>query len=114
MKEVCDRSIPQLEQGSKRPDATYPLQAPAGVCLSAGTTFCIWCRQGDYPEQLEGATFYGLTATLKGEINIQNGQIVQSNFDDYLVLKSRTLRNLTYICWKIMKLREDLAKPEPH
>ena len=68
----------------KRPDETYPLQAPAGVCLSAGTTFCIWCRQGDYPEQLEGATLYGLTATLKGEINIQNGQIVQSNFDDYL------------------------------
>ena len=48
-------------------------------------------------QQLEGATLYGLTATLKGEINIQNGQIVQSNFDDYPVLKSRTLRNLTYI-----------------
>ena len=48
-------------------------------------------------QQLEGATLYGLTATLKGEINMQNGQIVQSNFDDYPVLKSRTLRNLTYI-----------------
>ena len=64
-------------------------------------------------QQLEGATLYGLAATLKGEINMQNGQIVQSNFDDYLVLKSRTLRKLTYICWRIMKLREDLAKPEP-
>ena len=64
-------------------------------------------------QQLEGATLYGLTATLKGEINMQNGQIVQSNFDDYPVLKSRTLRNLTYICWRTMKLREDLAKPEP-
>ena len=48
-------------------------------------------------QQLEGATLYGLAATLKGEINMQNGQIVQSNFDDYPVLKSRTLRNLTYI-----------------
>jgi len=66
------------------------------------------------PGATGGATLYGLTATRKGEINIQNGQIVQSNFDDYPVFKSRTLRKLTYICWRIMKLREDLAKPEPH
>ncbi len=38
-------------------------------------------------QQLEGAILYGLTATLKGEINVQNGQVVQSNFDDYPMLK---------------------------
>ena len=97
----------------KRPNEKPTCQASAGVCLPAVRASCLCFRQGDYPEQLEGATLYGLTATLKGEINIQNGQIVQSNFDDYLVLKSRTLRKLTYICWRIMKLREDLAKPEP-
>ena len=43
----------------KRPVETYLLQAPAGVCLPAGTTFCILCRQGDYPEQLEGPLFMG-------------------------------------------------------
>lgn len=36
---------------------------------------------------MEGAILYGLTATLKGEINVQDGQIVQSNFDDYPMLK---------------------------
>jgi isoquinoline 1-oxidoreductase beta subunit len=38
-------------------------------------------------QQLEGGILYGLTATLKGEINVKNGQIVQSNFDDYPMLK---------------------------
>ena len=38
-------------------------------------------------QQLEGAILYGLTAALKGEINVQNGQVVQSNFDDYPMLK---------------------------
>ena len=38
-------------------------------------------------QQLEGAILYGLTAALKGEINVQNGQVVQSNFADYPMLK---------------------------
>ena len=28
-----------------------------------------------------------MTAALKGEINVQGGQVVQSNFDDYPMLK---------------------------
>ena len=28
-----------------------------------------------------------MTAALKGEINVKNGQIVQSNFDDYPMIK---------------------------
>ena len=38
-------------------------------------------------QQLEGGILYGLNATLKGEINVKDGQIVQSNFDDYPMLK---------------------------
>ena len=38
-------------------------------------------------QQLEGGIIYGLTAALKGEINVKNGQIVQSNFDDYPMIK---------------------------
>ena len=38
-------------------------------------------------QQLEGGILYGLTAALKGEINVQSGQVVQSNFDDYPMLK---------------------------
>ena len=38
-------------------------------------------------QQLEGGILYGLTATLKGEINVQDGKIVQGNFDDYPMLK---------------------------
>ena len=38
-------------------------------------------------QQLEGGIIYGLTASLKGEINIEGGRVVQSNLDDYQMLK---------------------------
>lgn len=37
--------------------------------------------------QMEGGIVYGLTAALTGEISIQAGQVVQSNFHDYTMLK---------------------------
>ena len=37
--------------------------------------------------QLEGGVVYGLSAALKGEITIENGAAVQSNFHDYGVLR---------------------------
>ena len=36
--------------------------------------------------QLQGGIVFGLGAALRGEITIQNGQVQQSNFDDYRVL----------------------------
>jgi CO/xanthine dehydrogenase Mo-binding subunit len=42
-------------------------------------------------QQLEGGIIFGLTAALKGEINVQNGQVVQSNFDDYPMLKLKDI-----------------------
>ena len=38
-------------------------------------------------QQLEGAIVFGLTSTLMGEINVKNGKIVQSNFDDYKMMR---------------------------
>ena len=32
--------------------------------------------------QMEGGSIFGLTAALHGEITLQNGRVVQSNFDD--------------------------------
>lgn len=33
--------------------------------------------------QIQGAIVYGLSGTIKGRINIENGRVVQGNFDDY-------------------------------
>ncbi|HWZ17203.1 MAG TPA: molybdopterin cofactor-binding domain-containing protein, partial [Ktedonobacteraceae bacterium] len=37
--------------------------------------------------QIEGGVIYGLTAALKGEITVANGQIQQHNFQDYPLLR---------------------------
>ena len=37
--------------------------------------------------QVESATFFGLTAALWGEINIQGGRVQQTNFDRYRLLR---------------------------
>lgn len=37
--------------------------------------------------QIEGGIVYGLVAALQGEINIEQGRTVQSNFDDYPMLR---------------------------
>lgn len=37
--------------------------------------------------QMEGGIAWGLTAALKGAIDIENGQVQQSNFDDYPLLR---------------------------
>jgi isoquinoline 1-oxidoreductase beta subunit len=37
--------------------------------------------------QIEGSIVYGLSAALKGEITVANGQVQQSNFHDYTLLR---------------------------
>lgn len=37
--------------------------------------------------QIEGSIVFGLTAALYGEITVQNGRVVQGNFDDYQMLR---------------------------
>ena len=49
---------------------------------------CGWTINPDtIKAQMEGGIVYGLTAALKGEITIQNGRVVQSNFNNYLMLR---------------------------
>jgi isoquinoline 1-oxidoreductase beta subunit len=38
-------------------------------------------------EQMESAVVYGLTAALYGQITIENGRVVEGNFDDYQMLR---------------------------
>lgn len=38
-------------------------------------------------QQMEGGIIFGLTAALYGEVNIDNGQVRQSNFHDYRMLR---------------------------
>jgi isoquinoline 1-oxidoreductase beta subunit len=38
-------------------------------------------------QQVEGGLIYGLSAALSGEITVENGQVQQSNFDDYAPLR---------------------------
>ena len=37
--------------------------------------------------QMEGAVMFGLTATLKGQIQLENGAVKESNFHDYPILR---------------------------
>ena len=61
-------------------------------------TFVADCGQVINPglarQQVEGSILFGLNATLKGEINAKNGEIVQSNFDDYPMIKLRDTPNI--------------------
>jgi isoquinoline 1-oxidoreductase beta subunit len=45
-------------------------------------------------EQMEGGIVYGLTATLKSNITINNGQVQQSNFHDYPLLSMSEMPNV--------------------
>ena len=38
-------------------------------------------------QQVEGSIIFGLNAVILGEINVHNGQIVESNFDDYKMMR---------------------------
>jgi len=54
--------------------------------------------------QMQGAIVYGLGATLKSEITIKNGQVDQSNYDDYEVLR---MNEMPQIDVHIIKNNED-------
>jgi isoquinoline 1-oxidoreductase beta subunit len=41
--------------------------------------------------QIEGAIVYGLSAALYGRIDLEGGEVVQGNFDDYPVLRMREM-----------------------
>jgi isoquinoline 1-oxidoreductase beta subunit len=41
--------------------------------------------------QVESAVVFGLTAALHGEITVEGGKVVQSNFHDYPLLRMREM-----------------------
>jgi isoquinoline 1-oxidoreductase beta subunit len=45
--------------------------------------------------QVEGAIVYGLSAALYGEIEVKDGEIVQSNFDDYPVCRMNEMPKIS-------------------
>ena len=55
----------------------------------------VWCaadagfavNPNGFEAQMEGGIIYGLTAALYGEITIENGSVVQSNFQDYEMIR---------------------------
>ncbi len=65
--------------------------SPRGVIRVHKVTCVIDCGLMQNPhivlQQLRGAIIFGLTSTLMGEINVKDGQIVQSNFDDYKMIR---------------------------
>lgn len=51
-----------------------------------------------FTAQMESGIVYGLTAALYGEITIEKGAVVQSNFHDYQMLRMNETPNMeTYI-----------------
>ena len=64
--------------------------SPAGVVRVHRVVCAVDCGIVINPDtataQMEGGIVYGLTAALKGEITIDKGRTVQSNFDDYPLL----------------------------
>jgi isoquinoline 1-oxidoreductase beta subunit len=65
-------------------------------------TCAVDCGQTVNPDivmaQVEGSIVFGLSSTLWGEINLQNGRVQQTNFDTYrLVRMSEMPRIATYI-----------------
>ena len=47
--------------------------------------------------QIEGAIVYGLTAALYDKITIRNGRVEQSNFDDYPMLRLRSMPKIEVV-----------------
>jgi isoquinoline 1-oxidoreductase beta subunit len=53
---------------------------------------CGWSINPDtIVAQMEGGIVYGLTAALKGEVTIQNGRVVQRNFNDYPMMRQNEM-----------------------
>ena len=54
--------------------------------------------------QMESSIVYGLSAALKGEITISDGHVVQSNFDDFDVLR---MDEMPEVDVEIIKSKDD-------
>jgi len=80
--EAYGTHVAQVAEVTVRPNGT--VQVHRVVCV-------VDCGIAVNPDtiraQIEGAIVFGLTATLKSEINIENGKTKQSNFHDFQILR---------------------------
>lgn len=70
-------------------------------------TAAVDCGQPVNPDgvisQIEGGIIFGLSAALWGKIDIAEGQIVQSNFHDYRVLRMNETLQLRFTSYRAMR-----------
>jgi len=65
--------------------------SPAGQVKVHRMVLALNCGHAVNPQQIaaqvEGSVAYGLTATFYGECNVENGRIVETNFDKYTIMR---------------------------
>jgi isoquinoline 1-oxidoreductase beta subunit len=65
--------------------------SPAGQVKVHRMVLALNCGHAVNPQQIaaqvEGSVAYGLTATLYGECNVENGRIVETNPDEYTIMR---------------------------
>lgn len=62
-------------------------------------------------QQMESAVVFGLSAALYGEITIKDGKVVQSNFNDYQVLRMNEAPAVETIIIKSAELPQGVGEP---
>ncbi len=72
--------VAQVAEVSVHPQSTPSIKVHTVTCV---VDCGIVVNPNTVEAQLQSAIIFGLTAALMGEINIQNGRVVQSNFHDY-------------------------------
>ena len=65
--------------------------SPSGVLTVHRMVLALNCGHAVNPQQIaaqvEGSVAYGLTATLYGECTVENGRMVEANFDKYQIMR---------------------------
>jgi isoquinoline 1-oxidoreductase beta subunit len=75
--------VAQVAEVSLNPDDGTPVVRRVVCAIDCGPTI----NPDQIKAQMEGATAFGLTATLMGQITLKDGKVQQSNFDTYPLLR---------------------------
>ena len=86
MVESFSSYVAEVAEVSLNPDRTVKVERVVAA-VDCGTVV----NPDTVRAQVESAIVYGLTAALHGEITIDKGRVVQSNFHDYPLLRMREM-----------------------